>query len=194
MDPQYIIDNENALIGDYPNTYTWSKSMAERALLKKHGNLRVAIVRPSIVISSYQEPTPGWIDSLAAAGGIIFGATSGLMHAIYASPDKHADIIPVDYVSNTTICATVYAAMLQSPDLIVCNSGTGHLNPISIKTMAKNLSYYGKFNPYYRQFSKVRAIAVGKPWQFYSLNFLQEQLPAKLFQIKANLPFIGSEA
>jgi fatty acyl-CoA reductase len=32
MNPQYIADNEKSLIGSYPNTYTWTKSMAERAL------------------------------------------------------------------------------------------------------------------------------------------------------------------
>ena len=32
MNPQYIADNEKNLIGNYPNTYTYSKSMAERAL------------------------------------------------------------------------------------------------------------------------------------------------------------------
>jgi fatty acyl-CoA reductase len=104
MNPQYIMDNEKTLIGSYPNTYTWAKSMAERALLKKHGKLRVSIVRPAIVISSYEEPTPGWTDTLAAGGGIIFGCTSGLMHVVYAHPNKIIDMIPVDYVSNTIIC------------------------------------------------------------------------------------------
>lgn len=32
MNPQYISENEKTLIGDYPNTYTYTKSMAERAL------------------------------------------------------------------------------------------------------------------------------------------------------------------
>lgn len=54
MNPQYIIENEKNLIGNYPNTYTYSKSMAERVLAKKHGNLRISIVRPAIVIASYE--------------------------------------------------------------------------------------------------------------------------------------------
>ena len=60
--------------------------MAERALRKKHGHLRITIVRPSIVIASYEEPSPGWTDTLAAGGGIIFGVTSGLMHVVFAHP------------------------------------------------------------------------------------------------------------
>lgn len=135
MNPQYISDNEKTLIGDYPNTYTWSKSMAERALLKRHGNLRLSIVRPAIVINAYEEPTPGWTDTLAAGGGIIFGVTVGLMHVVYAHPYKTIDMIPVDYVSNTIICTTVYTACLEKPQLIICNNGTSHHNPTNIKNI-----------------------------------------------------------
>lgn len=36
------------LIGKRPNTYTFTKALAEHMLLKEAGNLPVAIVRPSI--------------------------------------------------------------------------------------------------------------------------------------------------
>jgi hypothetical protein len=36
------------LIGKRPNTYTFTKALAEHMLLKESGNLPVAIVRPSI--------------------------------------------------------------------------------------------------------------------------------------------------
>lgn len=36
------------LIGSRPNTYTFTKALAETMLLKESGNLPVAIVRPSI--------------------------------------------------------------------------------------------------------------------------------------------------
>ena len=110
MNPQYISDNEKTLIGNYPNTYTYTKSMAERVLKKNHGNLRVSIVRPSIIISSYEEPTPGWTDTLAAGGGVIFAITSGLMHVVFTDPKSTVDLIPVDYVTNTILCATAFVA------------------------------------------------------------------------------------
>jgi hypothetical protein len=37
-----------SLIGNRPNTYTFTKALAESMLLKEAGNLPVAIVRPSI--------------------------------------------------------------------------------------------------------------------------------------------------
>ena len=39
MNPQEVQLNEKKLIGDYPNTYTYTKSMAEKSLMKKKGNL-----------------------------------------------------------------------------------------------------------------------------------------------------------
>jgi thioester reductase-like protein len=132
MNPQYIADNEKTLIGNYPNTYTWSKSMAERALLKKHGQLRISLIRPTIVICSYEEPTPGWTDTLAAGGGIIFAATSGLLHVVYANPALCLDMVPVDYVSNYVICSSVYTAKLEKPQVVVCHSSSSQLNPVYI--------------------------------------------------------------
>jgi thioester reductase-like protein len=53
LNPQQVSEKEKEIIGKYPNTYTFSKSLAERTLRKRIGNIKVAIVRPSIVISAY---------------------------------------------------------------------------------------------------------------------------------------------
>jgi hypothetical protein len=37
LNPQQVIDKEKELIGSYPNTYTFTKSLAERTLKKRHG-------------------------------------------------------------------------------------------------------------------------------------------------------------
>lgn len=38
-----------------PNTYTFSKSLAEQILEKEHANVPLAIVRPSIVTGGFKE-------------------------------------------------------------------------------------------------------------------------------------------
>lgn len=43
-----ILQLTPSLIGNRPNTYTFTKALAESMLLKEAGNLPVAIVRPSI--------------------------------------------------------------------------------------------------------------------------------------------------
>ena len=46
------------LIGDKPNTYTYTKHLAEDLLIKEAGNMPIAIVRPSIVGAAWKEPLP----------------------------------------------------------------------------------------------------------------------------------------
>lgn len=52
--------------------------MAERYLKKKHGKVRVTIVRPSIVISCADEPMKGWTETLSAAGGLTYTISIGV--------------------------------------------------------------------------------------------------------------------
>lgn len=46
------------LIGNKPNTYTYTKHLAEHLLVKEGSDLPLAIVRPSIVGAAWKEPVP----------------------------------------------------------------------------------------------------------------------------------------
>jgi fatty acyl-CoA reductase len=46
------------LIGNKPNTYTFTKHLAEHLLIMEGSSLPLAIVRPSIVGASWMEPFP----------------------------------------------------------------------------------------------------------------------------------------
>lgn len=46
-----------------PNTYTFTKGLAEQAVKDFSDRLPVVIYRPSIVVSTLDEPMPGWIDN-----------------------------------------------------------------------------------------------------------------------------------
>ena len=47
-----------ALLGDYPNTYTLTKGLAEHIVTTENGDMPVTVVRPSIIAGSYKEPSP----------------------------------------------------------------------------------------------------------------------------------------
>lgn len=49
LGPQKVQEQEKNIVGGYPNTYTFTKSLAERSLKKNRGSLPVVIVRPSII-------------------------------------------------------------------------------------------------------------------------------------------------
>jgi len=44
------------IIRQYPNTYTFTKAIAERLLLDERGHVPAVIFRPSIVSASLKEP------------------------------------------------------------------------------------------------------------------------------------------
>jgi fatty acyl-CoA reductase len=45
----------------WPNTYTYTKRLAEILVQREFPNLPICIVRPSIVTPAYREPLPGLI-------------------------------------------------------------------------------------------------------------------------------------
>ena len=57
------------VIGVYPNTYTYTKGLAETYLEEYASDLPIAIIRPSIVTASWKEPFPGWIDGFNGPTG-----------------------------------------------------------------------------------------------------------------------------
>ena len=61
------------LVGQCPNTYTYTKALAEQLLERECGEIPLAIVRPSIVTAAEQEPLPGWVDNLnGPTGNVLF--------------------------------------------------------------------------------------------------------------------------
>jgi alcohol-forming fatty acyl-CoA reductase len=59
---------------DLPNTYAFTKSMAEALVVeaREKYKLPVMIFRPSIVIGTWREPFPGYVDNINGAGKVIF--------------------------------------------------------------------------------------------------------------------------
>ncbi len=50
-------------IQDRPNTYTFTKSIAECLVASEAAHIPAIIVRPSIVGPTWKEPIPGWVDN-----------------------------------------------------------------------------------------------------------------------------------
>eukprot|EP00063_Salmo_salar_P033965 XP_014008800.1 PREDICTED: fatty acyl-CoA reductase 1-like [Salmo salar] len=58
MEDSIVRDITPRLIGDRPNTYTYTKALAECVVQKESSKLSIGIIRPSIVGASWQEPFP----------------------------------------------------------------------------------------------------------------------------------------
>lgn len=64
------------LLGEKPNTYTYTKQLAEQLLIDEGRDLPLAIVRPSIVGASWKEPFPGWIDNYNGPSGLYIAVST----------------------------------------------------------------------------------------------------------------------
>lgn len=89
-----------------PNTYTFTKGLAEQVVYEYHDRLPVIIYRPSIVVSSMDEPMPGWVDNFNGPTGLLMACGLGLLRTSYADPETVSDFTPVD----TSIKAMIIAA------------------------------------------------------------------------------------
>ena len=123
--------NITRLIGDSPNTYTYTKTLAEQVLDAEKGHVPLVIVRPSIVCAAEKEPFPGWIDSINGPTGqctlsfivsdvyfkkeincyliitgVLAGGGPGFIRIFKCADLNHIiDFIPVDYAINMIIAA-----------------------------------------------------------------------------------------
>lgn len=127
----------NRIIGNFPNTYSYSKALAEQLVMNERGMIPLAIVRPTIVTPALMEPLPGWVESLNGPTGNIAGVGKGFIRI--SKIDKHlvTDIIPVDYPINLMIAVGWYTASRKPRDIVVYTCGTGHQNPITWKGLNK---------------------------------------------------------
>ncbi|XP_003485872.1 putative fatty acyl-CoA reductase CG5065 [Bombus impatiens] len=112
---------EKRILKTYPNTYTFSKNLAEQVVASKCKDLPVAIVRPSIVGASLEEPCPGWIQGTSAFTGIILLVSKGCVTAIRGRRDARMDVVPVDFVVDTIICTAWHATLHPDHEVKVYN-------------------------------------------------------------------------
>lgn len=88
-----------------PNTYTFTKALAEQVVADHRHELPLVMFRPSIVISSMKEPFPGWIDNFNGPVGLLVGSGVGITRTMYCDPDNIADFTPVDVCIKAMIIA-----------------------------------------------------------------------------------------
>lgn len=108
MRPEIFEEISPVLLGKRPNTYTYTKAVAESLLMERSKTLLprvpIAMVRPSIVAGIWRQPICGWVDNFNGPTGVILSMMTGAIQAMLACPNYCADIVPVDIVANLIIC------------------------------------------------------------------------------------------
>ncbi|KAH9637607.1 hypothetical protein HF086_014771 [Spodoptera exigua] len=79
------------ILGPWPNTYTFTKALAEKELRASAGGMPIGIFRPAIVISTAKEPLKGWLDNMYGPTGVAVG--SGKMLKVYRKIHKFSSVL-----------------------------------------------------------------------------------------------------
>ena len=56
-----------------------------------------------LVISTWKDPIPGWIDNVNGPTKFVLGASLGMVRSSYVDRNRVADIVPVDMMVNAII-------------------------------------------------------------------------------------------
>lgn len=138
MNDDILKDITDRIISSHPNTYAFTKAIAEQMLLDERDQLPVAIFRPSIVTASVREPFPGWVDNMNGATGIISAMGCGFVKAMYGGKHKLSDLVPVDLTANVLIAVAWHTATHRAADEVpIYNFTSGTLNPITWKEIGE---------------------------------------------------------
>jgi alcohol-forming fatty acyl-CoA reductase len=104
MSDEAMASMQKELLGLHPNTYTYTKHLAEIMVQREFENgMPITIVRPTVVMPSLSDPIPGWVDSLNGVVGIFYAAGKGVLRSMMANPDSQIEIIPVDIAINAIV-------------------------------------------------------------------------------------------
>src|ERR1700691_4268308 len=79
----------------WPNTYTYTKSLAESLISKYGAGLPIAIVRPAIVETSVAKPFRGWNEGINTSASLSY-LLGTAFRQLPSNERKRLDIIPVD--------------------------------------------------------------------------------------------------
>lgn len=113
----------------WPNIYLYSKGIAEHILAKRQ-DIKLTIVRPSVVECARNFPFAGWNEGIDTAGPLVW-LLSTPYRWIPLRPEHRFDVIPVDTVARG-LCTTVALALkTQAPS--VTHLTSSEVNPLTFE-------------------------------------------------------------
>jgi fatty acyl-CoA reductase len=145
----------------FADIYSFTKAMAEHAIVELHGDIPLSIVRPSIIESALEEPFPGWLEGFRMAEPLILAFGRGILRDFSGLPDSVLDIIPADFVVNTVLAVAANPPADSTPR--VYHAASGSRNPLRFRGMADSAARYFSKHPLRDRFGQ----AIGTPTWTY---------------------------
>jgi alcohol-forming fatty acyl-CoA reductase len=147
----------------FTDIYSFTKAMAERAVVELAAELPLSIVRPSIIESALAEPFPGWLEGFRMAEPLILAFGRAVLEDFSGLPDSLLDIVPVDLVVNAVLAAA--ASPPPAGDHRIYHAASGSRNPLRLRQIVGEARQYFQAHPLRDRWGQ----AIGTPtWTFPS--------------------------
>lgn len=191
IEPETFEKLSPILLGARPNTYTYTKAVAESLLVERSKkllpNVPIAMVRPSIVGGIWRQPISGWVDNFNGPTGVILSMMTGAIQAMHGCPYYCADIVPVDVVANLLICtawqihkqnkefikcAEVGETREQNNNITVFNCVSGTLNPVAWSDFSKYIKQIGLVYPCSNLLRRPGTLLISNQFMFEIFYFI----------------------
>jgi len=144
------------------DTYTFTKAMGERLLVRSGSGVPLIILRPSIIESSLLQPEPGWIDCFQTSTPILFGYGKGEVPDFPGKRSGLIDFIPVDFVASAILASLAAGTGGANPKVFHVASSSE--NPLRLEDLMDYcLDYFRDFP--LRGRSNTAAL---QPWKYRS--------------------------
>ena len=145
----------------FSDIYSFTKAMAEHAVVELHGDIPLSIVRPSIIESALAEPMVGWLEGFRMAEPLILAFGRNILRDFSGLPDSVLDIIPADLVVNTVLAVAANPPPDANPR--VYHAASGSRNPLRLRQMADEATIYYTEHPLRDRYGQ----AIGTPTWTY---------------------------
>uniref|UniRef100_A0A8R7NZS4 Fatty acyl-CoA reductase n=1 Tax=Triticum urartu TaxID=4572 RepID=A0A8R7NZS4_TRIUA len=126
----------------WPNVYSLTKALGEMLLGNLGRDLPVVIVRPSIILSTFQDPMPGWIERTR---------TIDMLYVAYNDQKLPCFIADHNVISDMVGIAQKLIAMAihwdQHRAQAIYHVTSGHRNPLNYSITEESLYEYFRANP-----------------------------------------------
>ncbi|KAF6992895.1 hypothetical protein CFC21_009850 [Triticum aestivum] len=130
----------------WPNVYSLTKALGEMLLGNLGRDLPVVIVRPSIILSTFQDSMSGWIEGTRTIDMLYVAYNDQKLPCFIADHNVISDMIPGDMVINSMMVAMAIH-WDQHRAQAIYHVTSGHRNPLNYSITEESLYEYFRANP-----------------------------------------------
>lgn len=189
MEEEWLVLATKKLIGERPNTFTFTKWIGEALLEQEAGDLPIVIVRPSNIGAAWKEPFAGWVEKSSGPCDLFIAAGRGYLRSMKGEGHAVLDIVPVDIVVNLVISTAWHKAVNKKTEIEIYNCSTGGLNPFRWGEMENFVTLYSKNTPFEGAFRRPNLTITSNSLVHDYYVFVSHLIPA--YMTDAGLALIG---